>query len=95
MDRKDSIMKVCEMTKSEEKQLWKTIFEQERITHRMVEISSETNGISISLKTYGTVQLLVKSATAIGDNFLSDTFYITVVLNNGIQCKAFVKVINT
>ena len=88
-------MKVCEMTKSEEKQLWKTVFEQERITHRMVEISSETYGISISLKTYGTVQLLVRSATAIGDNYLSDTFYITAVLSNGVEYKAFVKVINT
>ena len=83
------------MTKSEEKQLWKTIFEQERITHRMVEISSETNGINFSLETYGAVQLLVKPATAIGDNFMSDTFYITVVLSNGVEHKAFVKVINT
>ena len=88
-------MKVPKMTKSEEKQLWKIIFEQEHITNRIIEISSEPNGISICLETYGTVQLLVKPATAIGDNYLSDTFYITAVLSNGVEHKAFVKVIIT
>jgi len=75
------------------KQLWKTIFEQERITNRIIEITSVTDGISFSLETFGTVQLLVKPATAIGDNFMSDTFYITAVLSNGVEHKAFVKVL--
>ena len=75
------------------KQLWKTIFEQERIAHRMVEISSVTDGISFSLETYGAVQLLVKPASAVGDNYMSDTFCITAVLSNCVEHKAFVKVI--
>ena len=77
------------------KQLWRTIFEQERIAHRLVEVFSEKNGITSSLEIYGTVRLLVKPATAIGDNYMSDTFYITAVLNSGVEHRAFVKVIIT
>ena len=75
------------------KQLWKGIYEQERVASRMPEIAAKTEGITFHLDGYGTVQLLVKPASAIGDNYMSDTYYNTAVLSSGIQHKAFVKVV--
>lgn len=75
------------------KQLWKGIYEQERVASRMPEIAAKTEGITFHLDGYGTVQLLVKPASAIGDNYMSDTYYNTAVLSSGIQHKAFVKVL--
>ena len=85
----------CENNKSVEyiKQLWRAIYEQEHVASRMVEIAAKKEGITFEIEAYGTIQLLVKPASAVGDNYMSDTYYNTIVLNNGgEEQKAFVKV---
>ena len=72
--------------------LWKSIYEQENVAPRTAEIAAESDGITFDLESYGKVQLLVKPASAVGDNFMSDTYYNTAVLSNGVQHRAFVKV---
>jgi len=73
--------------------LWKSIYEQENVAQRTAEIAAESDGITFDLESYGKVQLLVKPASAVGDNFMSDTYYNTAVLSNGVQHRAFVKVL--
>jgi len=73
--------------------LWKSIYEQENVAPRTAEIAAESDGITFDLESYGKVQLLVKPASAVGDNFMSDTYYNTAVLSNGVQHRAFVKVL--
>ena len=75
------------------KQLWRAIYEQEHVASRMVEIAAKKDGITFETEAYGTIQLLVKPASAVGDNYMSDTYCNTAVLNNGgEEQKAFVKV---
>ena len=77
-----------------EASLWKGIYEQERVASRMVEIAAKKEeGITFELATYGMVKLVAEPASAIGDNYMSDTYYNTATLSNGEHCKAFVKVI--
>jgi len=73
--------------------LWKSIYEQENVAPRTAEIAAESDGITFDLESYGKVQLLVKPASALGDNYMSDTYYNTAVLSNGVQHRAFVKVL--
>jgi len=81
-------------SKEFQKQLWRAIYEQEHVASRMVEIAAKKEGITFEIEAYGTIQLLVKPASAVGDNYMSDTYYNTIVLNNGgEEQKAFVKIL--
>ena len=80
-------------SKEFQKQLWRAIYEQEHVASRMVEIAAKKEGITFEIAAYGTIQLLVKPASAVGDNYMSDTYYSTAILiNGGEKHNAFVKV---
>jgi len=77
----------------DQKKFWKAIYEQERVASRMVDLAArQEDGSNFELSPYGTVKLMVKAASSIGENYLSDAYYNTATLNGGVSYKAFVKV---
>ena len=72
---------------------WKSIFEQEKLALRLAEIAAQPDGCVFHLPTYGSVKLTATKATKLGENFMSLTYYTTADLDNGLQRKAFVKVV--
>jgi len=78
----------------DQKKFWKAIYEQERVASRMVDLAArQEDGSNFELSPYGTVKLMVKAASSIGENYLSDAYYNTATLNGGVSYKAFVKVL--
>lgn len=74
--------------------LWKGIYEQERVASRIIEIAAKKEeGITFQLDGFGEVKLVIKAASGLGDNYMSDTYYNTAILSDGAHYKAFVKVL--
>lgn len=59
----------------------------------MNEIAALEDGYTFHSPDYGSVKLTATRATKLGENFMSLTFYATAHLADGVQHKAFVKVI--
>ena len=76
--------------------LWKGIYEQERVASKIIEIAAKKEeGITFQLDGFGEVKLVIKAASGLGDNYMSDTYYNTAILSDGAHYKAFVKVLKT
>jgi len=78
----------------DKKKLWKSIYEQENVASRMAEIASKKDeGITFELPLFGVVKLVIATASGLGDNYLSDTYYNTATLSDGVVHRAFIKVL--
>lgn len=84
---------------SEQKQFWKVLFEQENVASNLMSLSTNhPNGIPYELPNFGQVRVRAAPASALGDNFMSDTFSVTAQLSprnpdsDSIIYKTFIKV---
>lgn len=71
---------------------WKNIFEEESLALRMPDIANHPEGISFDSPIHRRVKLTVSPASAYGDNFFSVVYLVQAVLEDGENCKSFVKV---
>lgn len=86
---------------AEKKLFWKTLFETENLAPQMIPLATQrSNGIALELPHFGQVRAKVVAASALGDNFMSDTFIVTAYVaprnpdSDTIVYKTFVKVTN-
>ena len=93
------------MDLNELKKFWQTLFEKENIAPQLASLVTEhaDEGLLFNLPEYGEVLVKAKSASSLGDNFMSDTFITTVertIQDDSATCKntithgSFIKVIN-
>ena len=83
--------------------IWKDIFQDDKMVVKAAAKAQKTTSVElkdnreiflpIQSPTFGLIQLRVWSATALGDNFMSDAFFASATLKNGTEHEAFVKVI--
>ena len=73
-------------------QFWQSIFVQEKLAARMVEISALKEGLTFESEVYGLIRLQTSPATVLGDNFMSDAYFNIAILDDGTEKRAFVKV---
>lgn len=61
---------------ADKQQFWKVLFEEKRIAPQLITLATEhgKDGVTYELQQYGKVHLVVQAASALGDNFMSDTF---------------------
>ena len=74
---------------------WKTLFENKKFASQLPSLATDhVDGITYDdLPEFGQVQIVVKAASSLGDNFMSDTFTITAKLTRcGTTFQAFTKV---
>jgi hypothetical protein len=77
---------------------WKTLFENKKFASQLPSLATDhADGITYEfyddLPEFGQVQIVVKAASSLGDNFMSDTFTITATLTRcGTTFQAFTKV---
>ena len=74
-----------------QKDFWKALFQNGRLSHRMEEIQASENGVVVQLPGYGDVLVSVKRAAPVGANFMSDVYSVTATVAHD-SYKAFVKV---
>lgn len=83
-------------------QIWKDIFQDDAMVIKAAAKAQKTTAeelkknreifLPIDSPSLGNIQLRVWSATALGDNFMSDAFFASATLKNGNEHQAFVKV---
>jgi len=83
-------------------QVWKDIFQDDKMVIKAAAKAQKTTAeelkknretfLSVDSPSLGQIQLRVWSATALGDNFMSDAFFASATLKNGHEHQAFVKV---
>ena len=81
-------------------QFWKLLCDQENIASHLVSLSTDyPDGIQYELPNFGKVLVRTAPASALGDNFMSDTFSVTAQLPPGnpdgdfLIFKTFIKVL--
>ncbi|EFX81341.1 hypothetical protein DAPPUDRAFT_242233 [Daphnia pulex] len=72
----------CEVESLAERQaFWKTLFEEEKLTSQLASLATKhvDHGVTYyDMTQYGQIHVKVESGSALGDNFQSDTFIVTV-----------------
>ncbi len=72
---------------------WTALFEENGLIPKLPEIAGELDGRSLSTKEFGQVKVKAFPATAMGDNFLSDTFIVEAITENDSKSQTgFIKV---
>lgn len=57
-------------------QFWTTLFEDHNVTPKLPSIAEQPDGVSFPTSAYGKVTVKANAASALGDNFMSDTFIV-------------------
>lgn len=69
------------------------LFDTEKLAIKLPEAAAQEDGITFR-STFGSVQVKAKAATATGENFMSDAYIVSAVLNGSdVEHRAFVKVL--
>lgn len=72
---------------------WTALFGENGLIPKLPEIAGEPDGRSLSTKEFGQVKVKASPATAMGDNFLSDTFIVEAITENDSKSQTgFIKV---
>ena len=78
------------------KLFWTTLFEQEKLASQMHSISTNDEGVSFTnVGQFGNVHIKCRPASALGDNFMSDTFIVSATVQDGTSFRGFIKVHNS
>lgn len=86
---------------AERQSFWRTLFEAKTLAGQLVSLARDhTDGVTYDdLPHYGRVRVVVKPASSLGDNFMSDTFIVTAqisgweaIASDGDTLSTFVKV---
>jgi hypothetical protein len=90
----------CEVESLAERQaFWKTLFEEEKLTSQLASLATKHVDHDVTyydMTQYGQIHVKVESGSALGDNFQSDTFIVTVQMLRDTGEKTlstFIKVI--
>jgi len=76
------------------KLFWTTLFEQEKLASQMHSISTNDEGVSFTnVGQFGNVHIKCRPASALGDNFMSDTFIVSATVQDGTSFRGFIKVL--
>ncbi|KAK4001916.1 hypothetical protein OUZ56_003781 [Daphnia magna] len=87
---------------AERQSFWRTLFEAKTLAGQLVSLARDhTDGVTYDdLPHYGRVRVVVKPASSLGDNFMSDTFIVTAqisgweaIAGDGDTLSTFVKVL--
>lgn len=86
---------------AEQQTFWKTLFELKQLAAQLPSLATDrVDGVTYDdLPQYGQVHIQAKSASSLGDNFMSDTFIVTAkfsgcdaITNDNDILSTFVKV---
>ncbi len=66
------------MNLAERQKFWKTLFEKKNLAPQLPTLATKhaEDGITYGFPQYGQVHVMVEAASALGDNFMSDTFIV-------------------
>jgi len=72
---------------------WTALFEENELIPKLPEIAGEPDGRSLPTEEFGQVKVKATPASAMGDNFLSDTFIVEAKPDKDVQSlTGFIKV---
>ena len=72
---------------------WTALFEENGLIPKLPEIAGETDGRSLPTKEFGQVKVKATPASAMGDNFMSDTFIVEAKTDKDTKFQTgFIKV---
>lgn len=89
------------MSLEKQKQFWKTLFEEKKLASQLASLAADNadRGVTYDFPQYGKVHVVTQAASALGDNFMSDTFIMTATMTLSDALKdtttysTFIKVI--
>lgn len=66
------------MNLAERQKFWKTLFEKKNLAPQLPTLATKyaEDGVTYGFPQYGQVHVMVEAASALGDNFMSDTFIV-------------------
>ena len=64
------------MAQGNTQRFWTALFEENGLIPKLPEIAGEPDGRSLPTKEFGQVKVKATPASAMGDNFMSDTFIV-------------------
>ena len=67
---------IANMNLTQKKRFWKTLFENKNLAEQLPSLATKyaEDGVTYGFPAYGQVHVMVHAASALGDNFMSDTF---------------------
>ncbi|MFO0089720.1 MAG: hypothetical protein ACK518_02825 [bacterium] len=72
---------------------WTALFEENGLIPKLPEVAGEPDGRSLPTKEFGLVKVKASPASAMGDNFMSDTFIVEAKTEKDAESQTgFVKV---
>ncbi|XP_057373635.1 uncharacterized protein LOC130694575 [Daphnia carinata] len=84
----------------ERQTFWRTLFESKKLSGQLISLTTDhIDGVTYDdLPNYKQVHVVVRPASSLGDNFMSDTFIVTAQISGAIESEAetlstFVKVL--
>ena len=81
---------------NESQRFWTSLFEETQLASKIFDVAAaEEKGQYFHVKKYGNVLVKSKPASALGDNFMSDTFTIEATLEDGTSYISFIKVMSS
>ncbi len=81
------------MTSENTHRFWTALFEENGLIPKLPEIAGEPDGRSLSTNEFGQVKVKAAAASAMGDNFMSDTFIVEAKTDKDTKSQTgFIKV---